>query len=211
VEVAAGKGNRGSAALHLCLTAPPGGSWPDFHIYHHPWLRMIEGHRYEVSCFARAEPARSLTVAFYEPGQTFTHLGGPSDSFEAQIKLAAEAGVNFVSFPIAMPWPKPGTTVDWTGIDAACAAVLRANPNALLLPRMGMDPPPWWREAHPDDVMQWEDGRRDKAVVGSPRYRRDAAARLSALVTHLEESFGEHIAGYHPCGQNTGEWFYEDT
>ena len=23
--------------------------------------------------------------------------------------------------------------------------------------------------------------------------------------------FGDHMAGYHPCGQNTGEWFYQDT
>jgi beta-galactosidase len=211
VEVAPGKGRDGSAALHVKFKSPPNGPWPDFHIYHHPHLRIAQGHRYQVSFFVRAEPARPLTVAFYQPGQTFTRLGGPSDCFESQIKLAAEAGVNFVSFPIGMPWPKLGTPVDWSGIDAACATVLRANPKALLLPRMGMDPPPWWREAYPDDVMQWDDGRRDKAVVASPRYRLEAAARLSALVAHLEETFGEHVAGYHPCGQNSGEWFYEDT
>ena len=27
----------------------------------------------------------------------------------------------------------------------------------------------------------------------------------------LEARFGDHVAGYHPCGQNTGEWFYEGT
>jgi hypothetical protein len=31
------------------------------------------------------------------------------------------------------------------------------------------------------------------------------------LVEHLEEKFGPHMAGYHPCGQNTGEWFYQNT
>jgi beta-galactosidase len=72
-----------------------------------------------------------------------------------------------------------------------------------------MDPPPWWRAAHPDEVMQWEDGRRDKAVPASPRYRRDAADRLAALIARLEQTLGDHIAGYHPAGQNTGEWFYE--
>ena len=59
--------------------------------------------------------------------------------------------------------------------------------------------------------MQWDDGRRGKATPASRRYRQDAAGRLEALVTHLEEKYGNHIAGYHPVGQNTGEWFYQDT
>lgn len=210
-SVEPGAGRNGSAALRVRLKVPPGGHWPDFHIYHHSNLAIAKDHRYRVSFWARATTARRLMLAFYQPGQQFIHLGGPPDCFGAQIKLAAEAGVDFVSYPCPMPWPKPGVEADWSGADAACEKVLRANPNALLLPRVGMNPPPWWREAHPDDVMQWEDGRRDHMVVASPRYRCDAAARLAALVTHLEEKFGERVAGYHPCGQNTGEWFYEDT
>jgi hypothetical protein len=210
-SVEPGAGRDVSAALRVRLKAPPGGHWPDFHIYHHSNLDIAKDHRYRVSFWARSTSVRRLVLAFYQPGQHFVHLGGPPDCFGAQIKLAAEVGVNFVSFPCPMPWPKPGVEADWSGADAACERVLRANPKALLLPRVGMNPPPWWREAHPDDVMQWEDGRRDHMVVASPRYRRDAAERLAALVTHLEEKFGERVAGYHPCGQNTGEWFYEDT
>ncbi|MGA2502166.1 MAG: beta-galactosidase, partial [Tepidisphaeraceae bacterium] len=100
---------------------------------------------------------------------------------------------------------------DWAASDAQCQTVLRANPNALLLPRIGIGAPAWWRKAHPDELMQWEDGHRNDAAVASPRYLRDAAERLAALVTHLEEKFGDHVAGYHPTGQNTGEWFYIDT
>lgn len=211
VEVVPGASRDGSSALRVNLDAPADGQWPDFHLYHLPRLKIEEGHRYLVSFWTRAEPVRELTMSFYRPGETFTRLGGPADCFEPQIKLAAEAGVDFVSFPIPLPWPEPGAAVDWTGVDEACETVLRANPGALLLPRMGMDPPAWWREAHPDEGMRWEDGRRDKAVVASPLYRREAAGRLAALVAHLEEKFGESVAGYHPCGQNTGEWFYEDT
>ena len=211
IEVAAGAGREGSAALHVKLKAPAEGKWPDFHIYHHARLKFVQGHRYRVSVWARSEPARELTLAFYQPSQNFKRLGGPPDIFASQIKLAADAGVNFVSFPIGTPWPKPGTPVDWSGVDESCANVLAANSNALLLPRIGMDPPTWWREAHPDDVMQWEDGKRSHAVVASPQYRRDAVERLASLVAHIEEKFGEHVAGYHPCGQNTGEWFYEAT
>ena len=211
VEPQAGRG--GSAGLHIALKAPPDGPWPDFHIYHLPNLALQKGHRYRVSLWARADPARGLTIAFYRPGQTFTFLGGPPGVFPEQIKLAAAAGVDFVSSPLGLPWPKPGQPVDWSGVDAACRTVLEANPKALLLPRIGMGAPPWWREAHPDDVMVWDKGPQEHTdvVVASPAYRHDAAARLSALVAHLEETFGDRVAGYHPCGQNTGEWFYQET
>ncbi len=202
----------GSGGLRVKLTSPPDGKWPDFHIYHQTRLKIEAGHRYRVRFRAKALPERQIRVAFYRPGRQFVHLGGPPDPFVRQIKLAADVGVNFVSFPVGMPWPPPGEAVDWTSVDLACQRVLDANPNALLLPRIGIDPPTWWREANPDDEMQWDDGsRQHHGAVASPRYRHDAAERLAALVRHIEEKFGGHAAGYHPCGQNTGEWFYQDT
>ena len=139
-------------------------------------------------------------------------LGGPPNPFERQIKLAADVGVDFVSFPVSLPWPPPGKPVDFSASDAECRQVLDANPKALLLPRIGMEPPEWWLREHPDDVMVWDTpGQPGGFVVASPEYRRDAAERLAALVRHLEEKFGPSMAGYHPCGQNTGEWFYQET
>ena len=140
ITVEPGAGRDGSAGLRIKLKAPPGGHWPDFHIYHHSNLAIVKDHHYRVSIWARATPARRLMLAFYQPGQSFVRLGGPPDCFGAQIKLAAEAGVNFVSYPCPMPWPKPGVEADWSGVDSMCEQVLRANPNALLLPRNGHEP-----------------------------------------------------------------------
>ncbi len=205
-------GANGTGGLHVRLKAPPGGNWPDFHIYHQANLTFVRGRRYRVAFWMRADPARDVMVRLYRPGAPFTYLGGPPGAFEMQIRLAAAAGVNFVSIPIASPWPAPGENVDWWPVDAACEEVLRANPKALLLPRFGVDPPEWWKKAHPDDMMAWEDGSRGHtAVVASPLYRREAAERVGALVAHLEAKFGDHVAGYHPVGQNTGEWFYQNT
>ena len=210
--VVPGIGRDGSAGLRVRLTAPKAGGWPDFHIYHHARLALVKGHRHRVTLWARADRERKMVCAFYRPGRVFTYLGGPPGRFESQIKLAANVEVNFVSFPCYMPWPRPGETADWRAADAACEQVLAANPKALLLPRIGMEPPWWWREKHSDDIMVWEDGPRARGVVvASPRYRQDAAERLTAIVAHLEERFGARMAGYHPCGQNTGEWFYQDT
>ncbi len=158
------------------------------------------------------QPARNLTVAFYRPGNPFVFLGGPSNGYAHQIEMAGQAGARFVSFPVNMPWPQPGEPVDWTASDAQCQEVLAANPSALLLPRIAVNAPQWWLKAHPDAEMVWDQGPQwGYPVVASPDYRRDAAERLAALVTHLEEKFGSHMAGYHPCGQNTGEWFYQQT
>ncbi len=213
IEVRPGCGRDGSAGLHVELREPAGGVWPDFHIYHHANLALHKGRRYRVSVWVRAEPARKMTVAFYRPGQPYTFLGGPPSPFVSEIKMAAEVGVNLVSFPLGKPWPKPGEEVDWSGVDAQCRMVLEANPNALLLPRIGMTAPKWWREAHPDEMMAWDLGpqKRMDVAVTSDLFRRESAERLAALIEHLEAEFGPHIAGYHPCGQNTGEWFYQET
>ena len=212
VAVTPGIGRDGSAGLKITLAAPADGVWPDFHIYHDPKLVFVEGHRYRASFWVRASAARDLIVAFYQPGEPFLYLGGPSTPFEHQIQLAAESGIDFVSCQVPLPWPEPGRAPDWAGVETMCRTVLRANPKALLIPRIGLYPPAWWCQAHPDEVMRWEDGRHGNyAVPASSLYRHDAATHLTALIEHLEQKFGNHIAGYHPTGQNTGEWFYMDT
>ncbi len=211
IAVTPGAGVGGASGLRVTLTAPADGHWPDFHIYHLSQLVLEKGHRYRVQMQARSSASRRLTIAFYQPGAQYVYAGGPGNGYAEQVKMAAGAGVHLVSFPIPTPWPAPGETVDWSGVDSVCDATLHANPRALLIPRIGMEPPAWWKQAHPDDVMQWEDGRRDDGIPASPRYRHDAAERLSALIRHLEAKYGSSVAGYHPTGQNTGEWFYRES
>ncbi len=212
VRVEKGVGGRGSAGLHIRLKDPPNGVWPDFHIHHAANLSLAKGHRCQVTFWIRAEPARQVMVAFYRPGNPYVFLGGPADCFAPQIRMAGGAGAQFVSFPMGLPWDPPGKPLTWQPVDEACRRVLAANPQALLLPRVGMDAPAWWLAAHPGEVMTWEDGSQGRGMaVPGEVYCQDACLRLAALVRHLEATFGDRIAGYHPSGQNTGEWFYEDT
>ena len=94
VDVAAGAGRDGSVGLRVQVKAPADGNWPDFHIYHNADLPLVDGHHYRASFWVRAESPRDLTVAFYRPGATYTHLGGPPGGYESQIRLAAAAGVH---------------------------------------------------------------------------------------------------------------------
>lgn len=211
-EVVPGVGHNGSAGLRVRLRAPANGKWPDYHVYHVANLALKAGRAYTVTFWCRSSVDRQLSVNFYKPGEVYTHLGGPPSRYESQVKLAAGAGVDFISYIVPLPWPEPGKAVDWVGVDAECDRVLAANPHALLVPRIGMDPPTWWGREHPGDMMAWEDGsHRYTAVPASPLYRREGAERVGALVAHMEAKYGDHVAGYHVCGQNTGEWFYEGT
>ncbi|MGB9688716.1 beta-galactosidase [Thermogutta sp.] len=206
-------GKDGTGCLAVRLQEPRNGRWPDFHIYSRPTLPIVQGRHYRVSLWLKADLERKVIIAIYRPGNPFVFLGGPPGPFPSQVRLAAQAGVNLVSFPIPMPWPRPGEKPEWTAVDTVCREVLDSNPNALLIPRIPMDPPAWWIAAHPDHAMKWDQPGQDRvpASVASLLYREEAAARLRELVVHLEQVWGDHVAGYHPCGQNTGEWFYEDT
>jgi beta-galactosidase len=212
IDVVPGPDGGNKGVLQLRLSKPAGGKWLDFHIYHQPKLSLVKGRTYQVTLRIWSDIERSLRIELYRPGSVFVRLGMAPGVFEEQVALARDAGVDFVSLPVPMPWPRPGHETDYSATDAVCRNVLRVNPNALLLPRVGMEPPKWWKDQYPGHVMVWEDGPQTRGIaVASAQYRKDAAAALAAFVHHLEEEFGENVAGYHPCGHNTGEWFYQRT
>lgn len=217
MKIVSGMGYQQSGGLVVQLTKPPRGTpWPDYHIYLRPQLDLKEGKQYRLFLRAMSPQKLEFYHSFYRPGARFTLLGNDdtTDYFSGQIKMAAQGGVNFISFPIECPWSEPGKTKNWSSVDKVCKKVLLANPNALLLPRVGMEPPLWWKNAHPDHMTQWKGNpnpSRKVVSVSSSLYRKDASAALFELVQHLEETFGPHFAGIHPCGQNTGEWFYIDS
>jgi beta-galactosidase len=128
--------------------------------------------------------------------------------YSSQVALAAGAGVHIHSFTMPMPWPRPGEDYEWTGVDTAVDRTIASDPEALLLPRFGMEPPEWWYEQHPGSEQVFSDGSSEGCSMASEEWRSEAETHLRALVRYCEEKYGDHMLGYHPCGQNTGEWFY---
>ena len=206
VSVEPGKGRDGSAALHIALSAPPTGNWPDFHIYHQANLALRKGHRYRVSLWARAEPPRDLNIAFYRPGEKYVFLGGPPGVFESQIRMAAEAGVNFVSFPVDLPWPKPGQKADWSAADGSAGRCWKPIPQALLLPRIGMDPPAWWRSRTRRTSWSGTRGHRSKWAWSSRRPTISATppSGWRPWSSTWKPASATHMAGYHPVRTEHG-------
>ena len=200
-------------ALHVALSAPTNGGWPDFHLHSRCNLAFVKGRTYRCTFLARANPGQSLTPAVYRVDNgVYSQIGGPPGSFYSQIALARDAGVRLVSFAAPTCWAPPEQKQDWSAVDAICRRIIAVNPNVLLVPRVDANAPGWWLDRHPEARMVY-DGQKayPVACVSDRAYRADMCAQLEKLARHLCEAFPDHFAGMHPCGQNTGEWFYYDS
>lgn len=208
-----GKWGVTNGVLHVSLTEPPGGTWPDFHFHSQATLSFRSDRTYRCTFRARSSPGRIIYPAIYQVANgSWTSIGGPPGPFLSQVALARDAGVNLVSFAAPECWGPPEKPDDWTPLDNLCRQIIAIHPKVLLVPRVGSDAPDWWLRRHPQSHMVYdldEPGR--KSCVSDRAYRGDAAAHLRKLCQHLCKTFPNHFAGIHPCGQNTGEWFYENS
>ena len=98
-------------------------------------------------------------------------------------------------------------------------------PKPLFLLRLSINPPAWWLEQHPNDVLRRWDGSckmdlREGAGCATPTYpsyaseawRRDGAEALRRFVEHIRSKpYGDNVIGYHLAAGNCGEWFYMGT
>lgn len=168
--------------------------------------------KYTYSLWMKADKPRTVDFMMLhidDPWTIYPAEIAPGTPYVQQLRLARDAGVHIYSFGIPMPWPKPGEEPDFTEVDRCMEATLREDSAALMLPRFGMMPPGWWLEQHPDDRLLFDDGKTVSVSVASEAWRADMQECLRELVRHCESKYGDHILGYHPCGQHTGEWFYE--
>ena len=106
-------------------------------------------------------------------------------------------------------WLGPGQ-YDFARIDARVRAVLEANPKALLMPRIKLNPPKWWLDAHPDDIVRYADGKAGPQVsMASREWTALYSQMLRDVIGHMEKSdYASRIFGYHPAGGGSSEWFW---
>ena len=220
VALAPGNGPDGANAIEVKLDWQENRRYPDFHLYTITIpTRLAAGHEYHITLWLDSDVETTLSLGVYEPprGRGGMFTAKLSDGqFENQLRLAAGAGVDLVSVPIGLAWPDQTTGLyDFTAIDDFLRSVLRVNPKAKLLVRVNVNAPDWWRNAYPDEMMGWDPAvaarHRPNYSVSSRIWRDAVLTHLARLIDHLEETFPENMAGYHPGGQNTAEWFYQDS
>ena len=200
--------------LRVELREPAGGKWPDFHLHSQRVLRFTKGKAYRCELEVRASQETEVRPGMYrvEGGVWQQIATSPNLVFTRQVALARDAGVDFVSTSIPNHWQEPGMPEDWSAADHVMREIIAVNPKALVIARVSANARAWWLRQNPDAVMTFEDGSKgNMATVSCRAYRQEAGEQMAKLVTHLLTAFPENFAGIHPCGQNTGEWFYNQS
>ena len=209
----------GSVGFRAEFAAPneeDGRKEDDFHVYLAP-QPMKAGVDYRVTFEARAggDIARTRVMA-YEIVDGFRHLNMPASdggSLVRQAKMAASAGVDFVTFHVRSLWPEDGGEEDFTALDRTCDDLIAANPHVRLVPRIRIEASFAWFEKHPELRETYEGGKQAKVsgCVADPGYRAQMKRHAERVCRHLMTRYPRHFAGIHICALSAGgEWFYED-
>ena len=126
-------------------------------------------------------------------------------------------------------WLAPGR-YDWDGVDHYLGLLLDGCADAYLLPRLHLNPPRWWKELHPDELIGYAvqpeaarsrlppglvEGTLDSSIwsdlwdasLASARWHADAGDFLRAFVRHIRTSpLASRVFGCHFGGGLNGEW-----
>ena len=128
-------------------------------------------------------------------------------------------------------WGAPGK-YDWSAFDLFFARLLAIHPQAFFLPRLHLNPPAWWKEQHPGELVKcgltpdpslyrqperlgetglnWN-GLADPndASWASKLWRSEMRDVLISFLRHMESSpLISRMIGYQVAYGHTGEWHY---
>ncbi len=127
----------------------------------------------------------------------------------SQCRGARKAGIRFISFFAPNAFADCGEPIDFAAWDAVMERLIAAVPDALIIPRVTVNPPARWFERHPDARIVNEHGERiDGPSIESEEYRRHAFDFVRRTARHFYEKYPRHFAGLHITGASTQEWYY---
>ena len=195
--------------LQIVSPGDPKGLLGEFHLIC-KGIPVKRNHNYKVRFRARADREQNMTSSLYKQYPFPDPLVRAGTTFINQVKFAGEAGVDLVTFSMDTPWLEPGKKADYSELEYLCKLILKHNPKAKLIPRVDLrTPPEWWRKKYPDEMTKFVVGsNRNYPTPSSLQYRKDAGEALRGVIRFCEKNFPGNMAGYHPAGGNSNEWFY---
>ncbi len=85
--------------------------------------------------------------------------------------------------------------------------VLRRDPEALILPRIQLEPPAAWLAAHPDQRVVFDNGTVGPQSFASEEWLELISGDLERFITWLRGSpFADRVVGLHLCTGYSAEW-----
>lgn len=97
-------------------------------------------------------------------------------------------------------------------VDKRLQSIVAANPKAMIMIRIKLDPPKWWCDRNPDEISTyWSGGEyistKLNYSLASRKWEAAYERMLRDFIRHVERSdYAGHIIGYHPGGGKGGEW-----
>ena len=210
------------AGLSLCSTAMPA-NW---------WTKLVDDPpvRAEVKVLnggPRLFINGELTPPFF----------ALSTSMYPTVENFRRAGINILHPIVSLQYGWTGPSqYDWTRIDAFLAELLRRHPQAFFFPRFTLNTPRWWRETHPDELIQYGlEGAADRfdivrhqgltqtegghymgsgaelweASLASRKWLDDTTDALTAYIRHVQTTpLRSRMIGYFIAHGRTSEWNY---
>jgi len=170
-------------------------------------------------CRARFEKVNGAAGGAALPALAFEggRLAPPwrASAGSSQISALARVGIHLFSFGFsAADWWIGDRRYSFDLPEVLLRSMVEADPRAMALLRVDINPPAWWLEAHPSERMLARslDGREwglPWACFASKQWLEDAGAALDALIRHFSASpLNEHILGWHFAAGDCGEWSY---
>ena len=188
-----------------------------FYLHTKGALPLVAGKKYRFKFAIRANQGRQLFSPSCwqvnpDGGQWAACPLSYGDTFLDTIKIAGESGVDIVTGQCYYQNVPPAEREKaWAKADVLTARIFEANPDALYIPRVSGEAPDWYAKKHPEIYNVYDNGFVANTVSLSDLGARQVACDyLEALTRHLRQRFPRNFAGLHFCGQNSGEWFYQN-
>lgn len=176
----------------------------------------VRPHRGVPTLFVNGQPRSGASYMSYVPQERYYRA-----SVEQGLGLFTFSATSDYSYYqlAANCWLAPDQ-YDYTQLDERVAMILRACPQAEIIPLVYVSAPPWWCDAHPTELCVTADGQyvndtgnhppdQRVASLGSEVWRRDTTENLRRFIAHIQNSsYAAHIIGYELSCGITEEWMY---
>lgn len=130
---------------------------------------------------------------------------GSSERVISEVRRAAEAGVHLHSTLVELICPLGETSAALDAIDARLRALIDADPDGYIMPRIVFVPARGWKREYPTEIASYADDSKGDPSITSERFWQACERSLTTLIEHLgQQLWGGRVFAYH---LERGEWF----
>ncbi len=126
-------------------------------------------------------------------------------------KIFNKANIHLHHVYLTPKWEKAGKA-DFTRMDLLADSLLSGDPEAFFIVKISMrdGTAPWMKEAHPDEIIVFDNGRKGNHMSLAGEGRKEIFAEfIKDLISHVKKSpYADRIIGYIASEGEEGQWMH---